>query len=133
MKETHELEQSVQSLYLDENGHEKPNPVPMQPPVGYRRQPTIAEQMRMMIRTASLEAAQAGAETEEEANDFDVGEDMEPHSPWENDFEPDPALDHMLALASMPPVQATAAAPSPAAAPRVATSQPESQEKPKAG
>jgi len=103
MKEEMQREQSVQELYLDGNGHEIPNPTPMQPPVGYRKQPTLAEQMRQMIRMASHEAAQMGAETEEEANDFDVGEDMEPHSPWESDFEPDPALDHMLALASQPP------------------------------
>jgi len=102
-----EREVSVQEAYLDEHGREKPNPVPLQPAVGYKRQPTIAEQMRMMIRQASVEAAMAGAESEEEANDFDVGEDMEPHSPWENDFEPDPALDSMLALASRPPEERT--------------------------
>jgi len=96
-------EESVQARYLDEHGREKPNPTPMAPPIGYRRQPTIAEQMRQMIQLASLEAAQAGAETEEEANDFDVGEDMEPNTPYEHDFDPDPALEHMLALASRPP------------------------------
>jgi len=120
MEEKMELERSVQELYLDENGHEVPNPTPMQPPIGYKKHKTIAEQMREMIRMASYEAAQAGAETEEEADDFDVGEDMEPHSPWENDFQPDPALDHMVALASRPPakkegveVQALSPAPQP--------------------
>jgi len=109
-------EESVQARYLDEHGREKPNPTPMAPPIGYRRQPTIAEQMRQMIQLASLEAAQAGAETEEEANDFDVGEDMEPNPPYEHDFDPDPALEHMLALASRPPQDpaAPSAAPTPA-------------------
>lgn len=105
MSENHEYEQSVQSQYLDEHGREKPNPTPMQPPIGYKKQPTIAEQMRAAIRQASLEAAQMGQETEEEANDFDVGEDMEPHSPWEHDFDVDPALEHMLALRSKPPAK----------------------------
>lgn len=106
MQEKMLREQSVQELYLDENGHELPNPTPMQPAVGYKKQPSIGELMRQAIRQASYEARMMGAETEEEANDFDVGEDQEPSSPWENDFEPDPALDHMLALASRPPVTA---------------------------
>lgn len=136
MEEKHARERSVQELYLDENGHEMPNPVPMQPPVGYRRQPTIAEQIRQQIRLASLEAAQAGAETEEEANDFDVGEDMEPSSPWEHDFEVDPALEHMIALQSRPPEKGEQQAPSsapvappspgPAPVPSSSTPQPES-------
>lgn len=121
MKEDFRREVSTQEINLDHNGHEMPNPTPMQPPVGYRRQKTIAEQMREMIRQASLEAAQAGAETEEEANDFDVGEDMEPSSPWESDFEPDPALDHMIALASRPPQQES---PPPATPVKGAASQP---------
>lgn len=129
MEENHQRERSVQQLYLDKNGHETLNPTPMQPPVGYIRQPTIAEQMRQMIRTASLEAAQAGAETLEEAEDFDVGEDMEPHSPWENDFDPDPMLDHMLALASRPPLPEVGAAGAPSApvAPTSASPSPSTQ------
>lgn len=97
------FEQSVQSRYLDADGREIPNPVPMQPPVGYRKQPTIAEQMRAMIRQASLEAAQSGMETEEEANDFDVDDEYDPTSPWEHDFDPDPAMEVMLARQSAKP------------------------------
>jgi len=96
-------EQSVQSQFLDEHGRELPNPTPMSPPLGYKKQPTIAEQMRQMIKMASYEAAHAGAETEEEANDFEVGEDMDPHTPYEHDFEIDPALEAMIALQSAPP------------------------------
>jgi len=115
------FEQSVQSLYLDSEGREVPNPLPIAPPVGYRKQPTIADQMRQMIRMASYEARTAGAETEEEANDFDVGEDMDPHSPWEHDFEIDPAMEALLALQSRPPRPSShslkEAAPPPPAAP----------------
>jgi len=117
-------EQSVQSRYLDAAGREIPNPTPLAPPVGYVKRPTIAEQMRQMIRQASYEAANMGAETEEEANDFDVGEDMEPNSPWEHDFDIDPAYEMMLARQSAPPRPepaqeapgASAQAPSPTAA-----------------
>lgn len=97
------FERSVQSQYLDEYGREKPNPLPLEPPLGYVKRKTIAETIREAIVQASYEAQQAGAETEEEANDFDVDEDMDPHSPWENDFEMDPALEAMLALQSAPP------------------------------
>lgn len=100
-------ERSVQSQHLTPEGREKPNPVPMEPPVGYIKQPTIAETMRQMIRSASLEAAYAGAETEEEANDFDVDDEFDPTSPWEDEFEPDPVQEAMLALASKPPVAAS--------------------------
>jgi len=109
-------EQSVQSMHLDAQGRELPNPVPMAPPIGYKKSLSIAEQMRQMIKQASYEAAHAGAETEEEANDFDVAEDMDPHSPWENDFEMDPALEAMIALQSRPPAPSPsvpAAAPTP--------------------
>lgn len=112
-------ERSVASLYLDEHGREVLSPVPMAPPVGYQKPISIAEQMRQMIKMASYEAAMAGAETEDEANDFEVDEDMDPHSPWENDFEPDPALEAMMALQSRPPAAPSAvpAAPNPPAPP----------------
>ncbi|UDN67891.1 hypothetical protein [robinz microvirus RP_172] len=103
------FEQSVQALYLNADGHEMPNPVPLAPPIGYVKQPTIAEQIRRAIAAASAEARNAGAETEEEANDFDVGEDYDPTSPHENDFEMDPALEAMLALQSAPPAPPPAA------------------------
>jgi len=110
-------EQSVQSLYLDDKGRELPNPVPMQPPVGYVKRPSIAEQMRAMIQQVSYEASMAGQETEEEANDFDVDEDFEPESPWEHEFEVDPTMEAMLALRSRPPVKAQpASAPAPTGA-----------------
>lgn len=110
-------ERSVQQLYLDALGREVPNPTPVAPPVGYIKHKTIAEQIREQIRAASLEAAQAGAESEEEANDFEVGEDYDPHSPHEHDFDPDPALEHMLALASRPPSAVAPAAPAAATTP----------------
>lgn len=112
-------EQSVQSRYLDDHGREKPNPTPVAPPVGYKKQKSMMEIIREQIRQASLEARDMGAETEEEANDFDVGEDFDPESPYEHDFEPDPALEHMLALQSAPPQPAPASPAPPQNAPGV--------------
>lgn len=76
--------------YLDENGAEHPDPTPMAPPIGYKRQPSLAEQIREMVRSERLkqEVEEAGFETFEEADDFEVGDDYDPHSPHENDFDP---------------------------------------------
>lgn len=117
-------EQSVQSQYLDCHGREIPNPLPMSPPVGYVKSLSIAEQMRQMIRLASHEAAQAGAETEAEANDFDVDEDMEPSSPWEHDFDIDPTLEAMIALHSRPAVPPSPAQPATPSSPTPVDKQP---------
>lgn len=103
--EIYAKEMDVQSRYLNKYGQERPNPVPMAPPIGYKRPISIADQIREAIRAASFEAYMAGAETEEEANDFEVGEDEEPSSRWESEFEIDPALEAMLALQSAPPAK----------------------------
>lgn len=126
------FEQSVQQSYLDDFGREIPNPTPLAPPIGYKRSPSIAEQMRAMIRQVSEEAKMSGAETEEEANDFDVGDpfDYDPETPYEHDFEVDPTMEALIALQSRRPVPAPATpqsasgnTPSPEAAPP-ATAQP---------
>lgn len=76
----------------DERGSEIPDPNPMQPPVGYNPQPSLAQQIRQMIISDRLarEAAEAGMETFEEADDFEVGDDFEEerHSPYEGNFDP---------------------------------------------
>ena len=68
---------------------EIPDPVPMEPPLGYRRQPSLMEQVREMVRSEQLrrEVESAGMETFEESEDFDV-EDYDPRSPWEENFDP---------------------------------------------
>lgn len=76
----------------NERGHEIPDPTPMQPPLGYNRQPSLAQQMREMIMSHELAKAAAAAdmETFEEADDFDIGDDFEQekHSPYEANFDP---------------------------------------------
>lgn len=70
----------------DDNGYEIPDPTPIAPPVGYKEQPTLREQMRAMIAEHQHQIEMAGYESEEEANDFDVGDDFEPTSGAELDF-----------------------------------------------
>lgn len=59
------------------------------------RPPSEIERIRALIRSERLaaEAAAAGAETWEEADDFDVGDDYDPTSPYEEMFEG--AFDHL--------------------------------------
>lgn len=77
---------------LDDKGREILDPVPMAPPLGYKRQPTLTERIRDMVRSehVRLAALQAGAETFEEADDFEVGDDYEelPRSLYEEVFDP---------------------------------------------
>jgi len=72
---------------FDENGHEILNPTPMQPPLGYKPQLSLAEQIRLQVRQLkSLDDMEP--ETEEEADDFEIEDDPQPVSRWENDLVP---------------------------------------------
>lgn len=71
-----------------ETGGERLDPTPMQPPLGYKRAPSLSEQIRAQVLAAKLEALDALEETEEEADDFEVGDDFEPLSPHENEHVP---------------------------------------------
>lgn len=73
----------------NENGEEILDPVPMQPPVGYKKTLSLAEQIRQQVRLHKMELEDNSIqETEEEADDFEVGEDYEPLSKYENDHIP---------------------------------------------
>lgn len=71
-------------------GKEFPDPTPVAPPLGYVKQDSLAKKMREMIMSEQLKAAarEAGVETFEEADDFNVGDDYDPTSPWEEEFDP---------------------------------------------
>lgn len=81
-------------LKFDEHGRELMDPTPIAPPIGYKKSPSIAEQIRAMVRSEKLrqEAEAEGYETFEEADDFDVGDDFDPKSPYEEVFEPLPEV-----------------------------------------
>lgn len=69
---------------FNEAGHEILNPTPMQPPLGYVRQPSLAEQIREQV--AALRRIEDNEpESEDEADDFDIDDDPpDPQSRWEN-------------------------------------------------
>lgn len=74
---------------LDEHGHEVPDPRPMRIPAGFKRPETLAEQVQRLVRTHVSRLAEAqGAETFEESEDFDVGDDEDPSTPYETHFDP---------------------------------------------
>lgn len=79
----------VFSHQLDEFGREILDPTPIAPPVGYRKEESIFDHVRNLIRSErlALEAEMAGAETFEESEDFEIGDDFEPNSAYENDID----------------------------------------------
>lgn len=83
-------ERSLQEKYLTKDGREKPDPTPMEPPLGFKKQPSIMDQVAGMIRSERLrrEAEALGLESLEESDDFDIGDDFDPRSPYEYNFDP---------------------------------------------
>lgn len=109
---------SQQDQHLDERGREIPDPNPMAPPVGYFRQPSMFDNLRGMIAHYHRDLAEQGLETPEEADDFDVGDDFEPSSPYEHDFDPPadgPPIPAPAPAASSPPLPAPEPVPPPSA------------------
>ena len=76
-----------------EDGSEIPDSTPMEPPLGFVETVPLSQQIRDMVRSERLaqEAEAAGFETFEEADDFDVGDDLDlPNTPYEQEFDPTP-------------------------------------------
>lgn len=74
----------------DETGGEIIDPTPMQPPLGYKKTLSLSEQIAQQVRIANLKILEDMAldETDEEADDFEIGDDFEPLSKHENDHMP---------------------------------------------
>lgn len=76
---------------LDKYGREVLDPVPVAPPIGYQKQPTMVEVIRQMVRQQTAIFAQdQELETFEDADDFDTHDDDDFHSQYEEVFEPTP-------------------------------------------
>lgn len=81
----------LRNMGFNDEGKFIPDSIPVAPPLGYKRQPSMVEIVRNMVRSEKLaeEARAAGAETFEESEDFDVGDEPEDmRSGWETDFDP---------------------------------------------
>lgn len=67
-----------------------PDPTPIATPAKALVKPGLAEQVRQLVHSEQMRAAaeSAGFETPEEADDFNVGDDYEPDSPYEIDLDP---------------------------------------------
>jgi len=72
------------------DGREVVSSVPMAPPIGWKKQPSMIDHIRNLVRSERLrqEVEAAGFETPEEADDFDIGDDYDPQSPYEHNFDP---------------------------------------------
>lgn len=90
--------QKLLSKGLHPDGTPILDPTPMAPPIGYKRHPSMVEIVRDMVQSERLrqEAMEAGHETFEESEDFEIDDDPLPlQSPWENQH--DPSLEELLA------------------------------------
>lgn len=72
----------------NEAGEEVLDDTPMQPPVGYKKQVSLHEQIMQKLRLEKILRDEAIAETEDEVDDFEVGDDFVPLSEHENDHVP---------------------------------------------
>lgn len=84
----------------DEHGNEIPDQTPVEVPLSFKKPLTLAEEVRRMVRNELSQVAEnQGAETFEEADDFDVEDDddlafMSPYEILEmSDDGPNPPLD----------------------------------------
>lgn len=79
-------------LRHNERGEEILDPTPIAIPMGLQnKQPSLSEQIAQQVRQMKLELYMGDdsiQETEDEADDFEVGDDVEPMSKWENDHIP---------------------------------------------
>lgn len=74
-------------MLYNERGEELPDPTPMEMPVGFSRPPTLSELVARLVIDPNTQAEimRAGIESEEEANDFDVEDEMpDPTSPFQD-------------------------------------------------
>jgi len=73
-------------MRFDEHGREILDQTPVARTVGFERPPSMQELIQRYVRTElSRQASQAGEESFEEADDFDVDDDPELKSPYEVD------------------------------------------------
>lgn len=71
------------------------DPVPIEPPIGYQKQPSMMELVRDMVRSEKFKEGLGENESFEEADDFDVGDEPDLlRSPHE--FEDQPSIAELV-------------------------------------
>lgn len=85
-----EIRDRVRDTHLDARGREILDPVPVAPPLGYKREKSMFDHVRELVRSehVRLAALAEGKETFEESDDFDVDDDMDIETPYEENFDP---------------------------------------------
>lgn len=80
--------QAFKKSTINPDGREVLDPTPVEIPLGYQRPATLQEQIARLMAAEDFKRAMRarGQETFEEANDFEVGDDYDPKSPWEEEF-----------------------------------------------
>lgn len=69
---------------LDEFGREILNPVPVAPPIGYQAEQSMMDRItEQLLARQRILAEDAIQESQEDAEDFDVGDDFDPMSRYE--------------------------------------------------
>lgn len=98
-----EYEEKMLRRRMNYDGAEVCSSVPIAPPIGYERKPSMVEYIRDMVRTElSRSAGNSGMETFEEADDFDVDDDPFPASTFEMEETFEPEVPHPQSPAPEP-------------------------------
>lgn len=88
-QETGEITEFHWQDRLTKDGSEVPDPTPPAIPARMRQPEKLQDTIKRLIRSNQLDVDYDQAETWEEANDFEVDDDMDPASPFEEFFDPD--------------------------------------------
>lgn len=76
--------------FIAPDGSEHPDPNPMELPIGFERPESIQDLIKRLVtdRVIQKELDDAGLETFDEADDFDVEDEYHVDSPYEEQFDP---------------------------------------------
>jgi hypothetical protein len=76
---------------IDKKGKELVDSKPLAAKLGFKKEKSLQEKIRDMVRNERLmqDLDRVGMETFEDADDFNIGDDFDLHSPYENEFDPD--------------------------------------------
>lgn len=87
-----EIKQKAASYHyrLHDGRYEKQDPRPLAIPVGFEKPESLQQKLARLVHDEVInqELKEAGLETFADADDFETGEDVDPRTPYEEDFDP---------------------------------------------